>query len=64
MRKTIVALFAVVSIGLLSPSVASAARGGFGGFHGGGGGFHGGFGGFHGGGFHAVASEVRDWASD
>jgi hypothetical protein len=51
LRKTIVALFAVVSIGLLSPSVA-LARGGFGGFHGGGGGFHGGFGGFHGGGFH------------
>jgi hypothetical protein len=46
LRKTIVALFAVVSIGLLSPTVASA-RGGFGGFHGGG--FHGG--GFHGGGF-------------
>jgi hypothetical protein len=51
LRKTIVALVAVVSIGLLSPSVASA-RGGFGGFHGGGAGFHGGFGGFHGGGFH------------
>jgi hypothetical protein len=49
-RKTIVALFAAVSIGLLSPTVASA-RGGFGGggFHGGGGGFHGG--GFRGGGF-------------
>jgi hypothetical protein len=52
LRKTIVALFAVASIGLLSPTTASA-RGGFGGFHGGGGGFHGGgFGGFRGGGFH------------
>jgi hypothetical protein len=52
LRKTIVALFAVASIGLLAPTVASA-RGGFGGFHGGGGGFHGGgFGGFRGGGFH------------
>jgi hypothetical protein len=54
LRKTFLALFAVASIGLLSPTVASA-RGGFGGggFHGGGfhgGGFHGG--GFHGGGFH------------
>jgi hypothetical protein len=56
LRKSMVALFAAASIGLLlSPTVASA-RGGFGGggFHGGGGGFHGGFGGggFHGGGFH------------
>src|ERR1700682_5333826 len=52
LRKTIVALFAVASIGLLSPTTASA-RGGFGGFHGGSGGFHGGgFGGFRGGGFH------------
>jgi hypothetical protein len=48
-RKTIVALLAAASIGLLSPSVASARGfGGGGGFHGGG--FHGG--GFHGGGFH------------
>jgi hypothetical protein len=43
MRKTFVALLAVASIGLLSPSVASAKAG-----FGGGGGFHGGF---HGGGF-------------
>jgi hypothetical protein len=48
-RKTVLALFTVAAVGLLSPTVASA-RGGFGGggFHGGG--FHGG--GFHGGGFH------------
>ena len=45
LRKTIMALLAAGSIGLLSPTVASA-RGGFGG-----GGFHG-RGGFHGGGFH------------
>jgi hypothetical protein len=58
LRKTIIALFAAASVGMLAPSVASA-RGGFGGggggFHGGGGGgFHGGGfggGGFHGGGF-------------
>src|SRR6202043_2969900 len=56
-RKTVIALLALASFGLLSPDVASA-RGGFGGgggggFHGGGmGGFHGGgMGGFHGGGF-------------
>jgi hypothetical protein len=44
LRKTIIGLFAVAAIGMLSPNVASA-RGGFhgGGFHGGG--FHGGFGG-------------------
>jgi hypothetical protein len=46
LRKTIVALFAIASIGMLVPDVASA-RGGFGG-----GGFRGG-GGFHGGGFRA-----------
>jgi hypothetical protein len=46
LRKTIVALFAIASIGMLVPDVA-AARGGFGG-----GGFRGG-GGFHGGGFRA-----------
>jgi hypothetical protein len=46
LRKTIVALLAVASIGLLSPTMASA-RGGMGGH--GGGGFHGG--GFHRGGF-------------
>jgi hypothetical protein len=49
-RKTVVALFAVAAISMLSPTTASA-RAGFhgGGFHGGG--FHGG--GFrHGGGFH------------
>jgi hypothetical protein len=57
LRKTMIALFATASVGMLAPSVASA-RGGFGGggggFHGGGGGggFHGGGGGgFHGGGF-------------
>ena len=52
LRKTVIALLAVVSIGLLSPTVASAR--GFGGFGGHGfGGFHGGFGGggFRGGGF-------------
>src|SRR5258705_9909674 len=49
LRKTIVALFAIASIGMLAPDVASA-RGGFGG--GGMGGFRGGggFGGFRGGG--------------
>ena len=52
LRKTIIALFAVAALGLVSPSIAFAA-GGRGGssFHGGGhlgGGFHGG--GFHGGG--------------
>ena len=45
MRKTILALFAVAAVGMLSPGAASAR----GGFHGGG--FHGGFGGFHGRGF-------------
>jgi hypothetical protein len=51
LRKTMIALFAAASFGILAPDAASA-RGGFGGggFHGGGGGFHGGFGG---GGFHA-----------
>src|SRR5580704_17712453 len=45
LRKTVIALLALASFGLLSPDVASA-RGGFGG--GGVGGFHGGgFGGFH-----------------
>jgi hypothetical protein len=38
-RKTIIALFAVAAVGLVSPTIASA-RGGGG--HGGGGGFHGG----------------------
>jgi hypothetical protein len=62
LRKTMIALFTVASIGMLAPSVASARGGGGfgggGGFHGGGGfgggGFHGGGfggGGFHGGGF-------------
>jgi hypothetical protein len=54
LRKTIIALFALASVGLLAPDAASA-RGGFGGgggFHGGGGGFHGGFGG---GGFRSAA---------
>jgi hypothetical protein len=45
-RRTMIALFAIAALGLVSPTIASA-RGGFGG---GGGGFHGG--GFHGGGFH------------
>jgi hypothetical protein len=51
LRKTIIALFAVASIGVLAPGVASARGGGGGG--GGGGGHGGGFGGggFHGGGF-------------
>src|SRR6476619_3905046 len=51
LRKTMMALFAAASVGMLAPSGASA-RGGFHG--GGGGGFHGGGfggGGFHGGGF-------------
>jgi hypothetical protein len=65
LRKTVIALFAVASIGMLAPDVALArggggggggghGGGGFGGGHGGGfGGAHGGFGGgFHGGGFH------------
>ena len=47
LRKTMVALFAMASVAMLVPDVASA-RGGFGGGRGGGG-FHGG--GFHGGGF-------------
>ena len=47
LRKTIIVLLAAATVGLVSPTVASA-RGGHGGFHGGG--FHGG--GFHGGGFH------------
>jgi hypothetical protein len=70
LRKTMIALFTVASIGMLAPSVASARGGGFGGgggFHGGGGfgggGFHGGGfggggfrgGGFGGGGFHSAA---------
>jgi len=48
LRKTIIALFAVAAVGLVSPSVTFAAGGHHGGGHGGGG-FHGG--GFHGGGF-------------
>jgi hypothetical protein len=56
LRKTIIALFAVAAVGLVSPSVTSAAGGhhggGGGGHHGGGGGgHHGGGGGFRGGGF-------------
>jgi hypothetical protein len=47
-RKTMIALFAVAAVGMLSPTMASARGGGHGG--GGGGGFHGGGGGFHGGG--------------
>jgi hypothetical protein len=61
LRKTVIALFAVASIGMLAPGAASArggGGGGGGGGHGGGmggGGMHGGGfggGGFHGGGFH------------
>jgi hypothetical protein len=68
LRRTIIALSAVASLGLMSPTMALARGGGGGGhggggfgggggFHGGGfggGGFHGGgfAGGFHGGGFH------------
>src|SRR5258708_7544996 len=50
LRKTMIALFAAASVGMLAPSVASA-RGGFGGGGGGGGGFpRGGGGGVPGGG--------------
>jgi hypothetical protein len=54
LRKTVIALLAVASVGVATPTVA-LARGGGGGGHGGGG-FHGGGmgisgGGFHGGGF-------------
>jgi len=58
LRKSIIALFAIASLGLLAPDAASARGGGFGGgggggFRGGGGGgFHGGFGG---GGFRSAA---------
>src|SRR5271170_456642 len=62
LRKTMIALFAVASIGMLAPGVAFArggGGGGGGGGHGGGGGGHsGGFGGgrgFSGGGFGASA---------
>jgi hypothetical protein len=50
LRKTVIAIAAVASIGLFAPGMAQA-RGGHGGMggHGMGGGFHGGF---HGGGFH------------
>jgi hypothetical protein len=64
-RKTIIALLALASFGVLSLDIASA-RGGFGG----GGGFHGGGGfgggGFHGGGmggFHGAASMAADTLS-
>ena len=58
LRKTMIALFAAASVGMLAPSVASA-RGGFGG---GGGGFHGGGGGgFHGGGFWRRLPRRRFW---
>lgn len=53
-RKTILALFTIAPVGVLSSAVASARGGlGGGGFHRGGGGFHGGFagGGFRGAGF-------------
>ena len=47
-KKTLIGLFVVAAVSMLSPNVASARAGFGGGFHGGG--FHGG--GFHGGGFH------------
>src|ERR1700730_16122537 len=50
LRKTVIALLAVASIGLVSPTMAVARGGGGGGGHRGGGGFGGGGGGFHGGG--------------
>ena len=46
LRKTIIVLFAVAAVGLVSPSVASAAGGHHGGGHHGGGFRGGGFGGF------------------
>jgi hypothetical protein len=58
LRKTLLALAAIASIGLLAPDAASARGGGFGGgghfgggggHFGGGGGFRGGYGGFRGG---------------
>ena len=59
LRKTIIAVVAAASVGMLAPNVALArggGGGGGGGGHGGGGfgggGFHGGGGGFGGGGFH------------
>jgi hypothetical protein len=51
LRKALIALAAVASVGLLAPDMAQA-RGGGGGGHGFGGGGHGFGGGFHGGGFH------------
>ena len=54
MRKTIIALFAPVAVGLVQPTAASA-RGGGGGGHGGG--FGGG--GFHGGGFGGVVHALH-----
>jgi hypothetical protein len=70
LRKTVIALLAVTSVGMASPTMAFARGGGGGGGHGGGGGFggggFGGGGGFHGGGvggggFHgAMAGGFRD----
>src|SRR3979409_503766 len=58
LRKTVIALLAVASVGLASPTMA-LARGSGGGFGGGGGGFHGG--GMGGGGFHGgMAGGFRD----
>jgi hypothetical protein len=56
LRKTVIALLAVASVGVATPTMALARGGGGGGHGGGGGGFHGGGmgisgGGFHGGGF-------------
>jgi len=53
LRKTVIALFAVASIGMLAPGAASARGGGIGGHAGGFAGHAGaGFAGVHGGGFH------------
>jgi hypothetical protein len=51
LRKAMIALLTIASIGVVAPQAASA-RGGFGGHSFGGGAFHGGYGGYHGGGFH------------
>ncbi len=75
LRKTIIALIAVVAVGLAAPTEASAlGRGGFGGFHAGGfhgfhgggfGGFRGGFGGFRGGygGWHGGGWRGPGWGA-
>ncbi len=65
LRKTIIAVIAAASVGMLAPNVALARGGGGGGhggggFGGGGGGFHGG-GGFGGGGFHGGGFGGGGW---